>query len=458
MKRRFVFLSLLFFAVQLSAQQVPYYNFNMINPVVYNPAYSGASGDINAYVTRGQRYMGYGSGAINNRLSLEGKFFIPNSGFGLEVGQGSIGIMSQLSARLSYAYHLKLADEHKLSFGVSGGYLDNRIRTEKINVMQQQDPYLEGLKHYRPTYDFNFGIAYKWKGLKIGLSVPQLIGNKVKFSKENTRGYYTLARHFMGTAGYTFQFESVPKLTLTPHALVRYIIGAPFQYDVSAQVGYENIGWLSATYKSDYAVQFNLGFHIFKDLHVGYSYEYIFGSFKNRYSGVNHEFLLGYTFKVGKEKEVEKRVEVVVPDSSLIDENDQLKKAKEELERQLQEALDRNKALKDSLLAAQQKELEGANEFREAKNHNFVEKDKSESPAGYYVVIGVYSKDKNVTKNIRRAKSLFPNTYYVVNTLNDYSYVTIYYTKDDKGKAIDALEKYKKEVGKDVWILSYKME
>lgn len=449
-------LGILFFWVcsvfTINAQQVPYYNFNMTNPVVYNPAYSGASGDINAYVTRGQRYMGYGSGAINNMLSLEGKFFIPNSGFGLLVGQESIGIMSRLKARLSYAYHLKLGNDHKLSLGVSGGYLDNRIRTNKINVMQKEDPYLVGIKSYRPTYDFNFGIAYKWKGLKIGLSVPQLIGNKVKFSKENTRGYYSLARHFMGTAGYTFHFSSVPKLSLTPHALVRYIIGAPIQYDGSVRVDYKNIGWLSATYKSDYAVQFNLGFHIFKDLHVGYSYEYIFGSFKNYYTGVNHEFLLGYTFKGGtKEKEVIKRVEVEVPDSSLIDENERLKN-------ELKEALRKKNAVKDSLLAERQKELEDKNEFREAKNHHFVEKDKSESPAGYYVVVGVYSKDKNVTKNMRRAKEVFPDSYYVTNTINSYTYVTIYYSKDDKEEAIDALEKYKDEVGKDVWILSYKVK
>lgn len=453
MKKLFLFSLLVWMcsALELNAQQVPYYNFNMINPVVFNPSFAGASGDINAYVTRGQRYMGYGSGAIDNMLSLEGKFFIPNSGFGLTVGQKSIGIMSQLSASLSYAYHIKLGKEHKLSLGVSGGYLDNRIRKEEINVMQESDPFLMGIKDYRPTYDFNFGIAYKWKGLEIGLSVPQLIGNKVKFSKENTRGYYTLARHFMGTAGYTFQFPSAPKLALTPHALVRYIIGAPIQYDGSVKLDYENIGWFSATYKSDYAVQFNLGFHIFKNLHVGYSYEYIFGSFKNYYSGVNHEFLLGYTFKGGKEKEIIRRVEVQVPDSSLISENDRLKK-------QLKEALARNKALKDSALENQQKELEDKNEFREAKNHHFIEKDNSESPAGYYVVIGVYAKDKNLTKNLRRAKALFPDSYYVVNTLNTYNYVTIYYSKDDKQKAIDALEKYKNEVGKDVWILSYKMK
>src|SRR5690554_2348924 len=89
------------FVITANAQQVPFYNHHIINPVVLNPAYAGASGDMNAYITRGQRYMGYGSGAINNALSLEGAFVIPNSGFGLFVGQQSIGIQTQLSAQLS---------------------------------------------------------------------------------------------------------------------------------------------------------------------------------------------------------------------------------------------------------------------------------------------------------------------------------------------------------------------
>ncbi|HZH87536.1 MAG TPA: PorP/SprF family type IX secretion system membrane protein [Brumimicrobium sp.] len=451
------------FVITANAQQVPFYNHHIINPVVLNPAYAGASGDMNAYITRGQRYMGYGSGAINNALSLEGAFVIPNSGFGLFVGQQSIGIQTQLSAQLSYSYMLKIKEEHNLSFGLSAGYLDNRIRLEEINVLQESDPFLMGMKNYRPTYDFNFGVAYHWDKLKLGLSVPQLVGNKVKFSKENTRGYYALARHIMGTASYDLRFASLPKLTLTPHGLVRYVVGAPIQYDVTAHLDYEDLGWVSATYKSDYAVQFNLGFHILKDFHVGYSYEVVVGSFKNYYSGVNHEFLLGYTFKGRNDREVVRRVEVQVPDPALQRENEELKrqlKAKEdELERRLKEVLDKNieQTVKDSVNAQIHRDAVERNEFREAKNHHFVEVDGSESPAGYYVVIGVFSEDKNVDKNTGRMKKIFPNTYHVINKMNEYSYVVIHYTKDIES-AYNALKKYRTEVQEEVWILNYKME
>lgn len=455
------FLVGLIFIVSANAQQIPFYNHHIINPVVLNPAYAGASGDMNAYITRGQRYMGYGSGAINNALSLEGAFVIPNSGFGLFVGQQSVGIQSQLSAQLSYSYMLKIKEDHKISLGLSGGYLDNRLRTEEINVLHEADPFLFGMKSYRPTYDFNFGLAYEWKSLKLGVSVPQLVGNKVKFSKENTRGYYSLARHIMGTASYDLKFASMPKLTLMPHALVRYVVGAPVQYDITAHAEYADLGWVSATYKSDYAVQFNLGFHILKSLHVGYSYEVVIGSFKNYYSGVNHEFLLGYTFKGGKEKEVVRRVEV--PDPALQRENEELRrklKAKEdELERRLKEAVEKQleKAIIDSVKAEMHRDAVARNEFRDATNHHFEEVDGSESPAGYYVIIGVFSEDINIDKNTARMKRVFPNTYHVINRMNDYGYVVIHYTKD-KDSAYNALKKYRTDIDKEVWILNYKME
>lgn len=448
----------LLFGISINAQQVPFYNHYIVNPVVFNPAYAGIDEHFDAYFTRGQRFMGYGSGAINNNLSVDGKFFIPNSGFGVFLTQRSAGILSQLGASLSYAYHLKINDQNHLSFGINGGYLDERINTEKMNLMHSGDPFLIGMRNYQPTFNFNFGIVYRWKHLNIGLSVPQLVGNKVKFAKNDTRGYYHLARHFMGTASYDFHFKSAPRLTLTPYALVRYIIGAPLQYDVMARVAYKNLGWFSATYKSDYAVQFNLGFDIFKHLHLGYSFEYIIGSFKNHYTGVNHEMMLGYTFGT-KTKQVPKFDTVKVKDPALLQENQRLQNKVKNLEDKIKDLLAQK--VQDSLrLAKMRDQMEANNELREAaaNDYHFVNTDGSSSPAGYYVVVGVYSEHKNTTKNINKLSKKYPNTYYVINQKKDnYEYITIKYSTNLE-EAYNTLKSYKEETGRKVWVLKYKMK
>jgi type IX secretion system PorP/SprF family membrane protein len=453
-----------------SAQQVPFYNHNIINPFVYNPAMAGYSGDMNAYVVRNQRYMGYGTGAISNMLTLEGDFIIPNSGFGMILNQNSIGIMQQVSAQLSYSYHLKINETHDLRLGLSGGYLDNSIRTSEIDVSQIDDPFLVGLRPNVGSYDFNFGVSYSFKNdTRIGFSVPQLIGNKVKYSKEDSRGYYSLARHFMLSAEHDFRFFADDDIVIKPQAIARYIPGAPFQYDITAHLDYKNIGWFSATYKSDYAVQFNLGFHIKENIHVGYSYEYIVGSFRNYYSGFNHEFLLGYTFKTGKSKEIE----VMIPDPEVVEENKRLSQELEEKEREIEkkdslfeeevekrveeELLKRLAELEkeDSELVDKEPITEEEEvHLREAEGYYFEELDGSDSPNGYYTLVGVYDDDENTDKNLTRAKKIFPDAYVIINKSNDYDYIVIQYSKD-RGDAFDALYKYRDKIGKSVWILRY---
>jgi type IX secretion system PorP/SprF family membrane protein len=468
-KTYLIILFIISFCAFSSAQQVPFYNHNIINPFVYNPAMAGYSGDMNAYVVRNQRYMGYGTGAISNMLTLEGDFIIPNSGFGMILNQSSIGLQQQISAKLSYSYHLKINESNNLRLGLSGGYLDNRINTSEIDVSQLDDPFLVGLRPNVGSYDFNFGVLYSFKNdTRIGLSVPQLIGNKVKYSKEDSRGYYSLARHFMLSAEHDFRFFADDNIVLKPQVLARYIPGAPLQYDVTAHLDYKNLGWFSATYKSDYAVQFNLGFHIKENIHVGYSYEYIVGSFRNYYSGFNHEFLLGYTFKSGKSKEVE----VMIPDPEVVKENERLLEElknkereiekkdslfEEEVERRVEEELRKRLAeiekadtIDDEPITKDEQE-----DLRDADGYYFVETDGTDSPNGYYVVVGVYSTGENTSKNIERAKNIFPDAYTVINKSNTYNYIVIEYSKNRKA-AFDALYKYRDKTDKSVWILRYR--
>lgn len=477
MNKSFLIILFLFsFCTFSSAQQVPFYNHNIINPFVYNPAMAGYSGDMNAYIVRNQRYMGYGTGAISNMLTLEGDFVIPNSGFGMILNQSSIGIMQQISAKLSYSYNLKINESNNLRFGLSGGYLDNRINTSEIDVSQIEDPFLVGLRPNVGSFDFNFGLMYSFEdNTRIGFSVPQLVGNKVKYSKEDSRGYYSLARHFMLSAEHDFRFFADESIVFKPQVLARYIPGAPFQYDITAHLDYKDIGWFSATYKSDYAVQFNLGFHIKENIHVGYSYEYVVGSFKNYYSGFNHEFLLGYTFKSRKSKEIE----VMIPDPEVVEENERLTEELKEKEREIankdslfeeevevrvEEELRKRLAEIEKDQEKQEEKQEVDNEpiteeekgdLREATGYYFVETDGTDSPDGYYVVVGVYGTDKNTDKNIERAKNLFPDAYIVINKSNSYNYVVVEYSKRRKD-AFDALYKYRDETDKSVWILRYR--
>lgn len=452
----------------LIGQQVPFYNHYLINPFVYNPASTGASDYVNASFVRNQRYSSFGSTAINNYLTVEGPISKGNMGLGLIVAHQTQGIQQQLMSSLSYSYKLKINDDHNIRFGLSAGVLDNRIDYNQINAQEVNDPYLTGLRPTAPVFDMNVGLMYYWKDMRIGISVPQIIGGKVKYARERSRGYYQLERHYMMSLEY--DFHAGEKVIIRPNAVMRYMPDVPFQYDVSLMAIYNNLLWASATYKSDYAIQFNAGVRVLDFLRVGYSYELLTGSMKAYNTGTNHEIFLGFSFKGKREKEIEvQKIEVKVPDDLAIKQRDSIQKLKDELENKLKKMLedqaqrDRLQREKDSLVnlakvtpvdtVKRQKETPEA--IPVAKGYHFVNLDKSESPDGYYVITGVFSNKQNADHVLAKSLVEYPNAYLVINEANNYFYVVILYSLDQE-LATATFKEYKTNKKQKVWILNYR--
>lgn len=282
------------------SQQVPLNNHALQNPFVYNPAFTGFSQDVELFLMRNQRFGSFSGPSVNNYLTVDGAIMNNKAGIGFQIAHQTQGLQQQISSSLSYAYGIQFKRSQTLRFGVSAGILDNRVDKDAINVLQYDDPYIMTMRQNVSTFDMSAGLLYQFKDLKVGLAVPQLLGNKVTFDKENSRGYYRLARHFMLSSEYTFHLKD--KFNLTPNLMARFVPGAPLQYDATLLADYKKMIWASATYKSQYALQFNAGVNLAKRFKLGYSYEYIIGDIKKYSSGIHHEIMLGFSFPTGKEK------------------------------------------------------------------------------------------------------------------------------------------------------------
>lgn len=455
------------------AQQVPFYNHYLINPFVYNPAQTGNSAYVNTSFVRNQRYSSFGSTAVNNYLTVDGAIMKDKAGLGLMVAHQTQGVQQQLMSSLSYAYRLKINDQNFFRIGFAAGILDNRIDYSELNAEQLNDPYLNDMRPTKPVFNLNVGILYQWKHLQIGVAVPQIAGNKVKYANQSDRGYYQLARHYMGTVQYDWLIKD--KWKLQPNVLVRYMPNAPFQIDGGLQVMYRDQFWVSATYKSDYAVQFNAGMRLFDFLRVGYSYEWLTGKIGQYNTGMNHEIFLGFSFKAKKEKEiqvVEKEVEVKVVDETAMRERDSIQKLKSELEERLKKALAESQDLKERMkqdsLDRAQKQVESTplvkkepepvavqEEIPLAKGYQFIHLDQQDAPDGYYVISGVFSSKQNAEHVLAKCQEKYPESYLVINKTNNYYYVVILYTLNQE-LALSTYTEYKKKVTSKVWILNYR--
>lgn len=477
MNKFLTYIIIILCSFEINAQQVPFYNHYFANPFVINPAYAGFGENVNAFLVRNSRNTNFGGGAVNNYLTVDAAIGEKHhQGIGLMVIAQTHGIQQQYGGGLSYAYVLKTGESSSLRFGVQAGFLDNQIDASEIKVEDQQDPYLEAIQKNKLAFNGSAGLAFNWKNTNIGFSVPQLLGNKVNFGGNSSRGFYQLERHYMFSASQTIFLTKNQHWSVVPNVIVRFSPAFPIQYDALAQFRYKKIAWLSVGYKSNYAVELNAGIRFLKHFQLGYSYELITGSIQQYQSGMNHEIMLGIT--VGQ-KQDNRRLE------ELERQNAQLAKDKQEADRRLRELLEAQNQLKekmkrdsidaanalrdslrakDELLKKQQEEIDKKIEvdepFKEStqgsnKYYHFIEMDESDSPLGYYVTTGVFTSRANAENHLDHCISLgYDAAKLVKNTRNNMFYVVILYTTT-KSEATVANNTYKRKMNANVWVLIY---
>ncbi|PKQ60518.1 hypothetical protein BZG02_18815 [Labilibaculum filiforme] len=295
------------------AQQVPLLDQYYINPVVYNPAASGANGLLNSYLIRNQKFMGFDGGQVTHVFTTdlalnEGKY-----GIGLNLTNDDVGIFSNTQALLSYSYRLKFDNKHNLRFGIAAGISDFRMDMSGI-IANSTDPYLLSNKVKNTEFMANLGVYYTYNKLVMGITVPQLLNNSISESSGNKQSTYQLNRQLLLSSGYKFPINMVKDLSITPYLLFRYANSTPFQYDVTVIADLKDKAWFAVNYRDDFSVGLNLGVKILKNFKIGYSYD--LGIQKTgRYASNNHEFLLGFSLPITSSKKTDR---ILNNDSSIL--------------------------------------------------------------------------------------------------------------------------------------------
>lgn len=279
----------------LSAQQLPLYSQYYFNTFLYNPATTGVNNETNAFLVHRSQFTGIPGGPVTNAFTIDGFMDDKNIGLGFSVFNDVQDITERLGIYTSYAYRLKINDDQAVRFGLSVGFLDNRIDFSKAVVKDASDPMLMSQISRKASLDANVGVSYNWKELRIGFSVPQVIGQRVKFANYDANTYYQLNRHFMGSVNYKWVFNEDMQLALEPMALVRFMPHTPLQYDVNALASWKSMVWVGVSYRSNYAVGVTARVKLFGNLSAGYAYDIITTPLKTS-AGVSHEFMLGYKF------------------------------------------------------------------------------------------------------------------------------------------------------------------
>lgn len=268
----------------LLCQQVPLSKEYIVNSYSISPAYAGINGGFEAFFQYRNNLLGQVDAPEINKLSINGSVF-DHVGVGLNLSEYRRGIFNTFSFETSYSYQILIKKEHIISFGLSAILINNHINLASIDELGD-DPYFNFESNFGSTsVNFGTGIVYLYKGLRLGISAPLLLKNKIKdndyvvYSTDNTIGAH---------AGYLFRYN-----TLSFFPLFSFHQFSDYNYwEGSILCQIRDMVWGGLSYGKNKSIGICLGGSPFDNVIINYSYELSGSVAKVAYSG-SHEINVG---------------------------------------------------------------------------------------------------------------------------------------------------------------------
>ncbi|MCB0508276.1 MAG: PorP/SprF family type IX secretion system membrane protein [Bacteroidetes bacterium] len=245
---------LLVAGIQLSnAQQLPVFNNYFLNPFFYNPARAGTEldgGRINVGFQK--QHDRQPDGPITTYGSWDGRIKSSNMALGVTIFHDRTTPQWQnTGGSVAYAYHIPIKKDksHFFSIGLQAG-----VSSLGIHNFTSHDPLDPSVINGRSVnFDLSVGINYHWKGLNVGFSVPQVLGNKVRF-KETDPSFNSqtrVARQYMFMASYEAKLGKKKDWTLAPFFQLDFIKKSlPVYLDITLMAQYKKLVWFAFGYNN----------------------------------------------------------------------------------------------------------------------------------------------------------------------------------------------------------------
>ena len=294
MKIHLLFIGMLGLATASFAQHDTYYSHFPFNKLVYNPAYAGAKGILDAGMIYRHQWLTI-DGAPR---TLNGFVHMPvagRSGLGLSVTADKAGMISTQSVEGSYSYALPLdASGRVLQLGLSARLELGRIDWEKATPISINDSSIPDVGFSQSGANVGFGVYYKGQRFFAGASLPRLLKPTAFLaSPRRTVRYQQWLTGYLMAGGV---FDLSEKIKLHPMALISYHGTAPLDLEINASLVFNDRFWLGAGYRLEDALLGLLQYQINNQLRLGFAYDLTLSELRKTTSG-SFEIMAGYTLE-----------------------------------------------------------------------------------------------------------------------------------------------------------------
>jgi type IX secretion system PorP/SprF family membrane protein len=292
--------AIVFVHAQLAlAQQQPTYTHYMYNMQSYNPAYVGSRKAISGVGLYRTQWVGYEGAPVTQTICMSAPINKDRLGIGLSFNNDKIGPMKATSAVVDFAYHLPVSETGKLSFGIKAGVNIISSNLSSIKLDDPNDFSFQANVNSKATPNVGFGLYYYAAKFYAGLSAPQLVTKSIKATENgNTVDFYTPKKHFYGTIGFVKALNG--SLDLKPTMLLKVVMGAPVQLDLTTTLIYKKIMHAGIMYRSGESVGALIGFTFNNSCMLGYSYDWTILNKTNTYHYGSHELIVRFDLALKK--------------------------------------------------------------------------------------------------------------------------------------------------------------
>jgi len=262
-----------------------------------NPAYAGVRGTPSLTALYRKQWVGIDGAPTTFTFSADAPIRNQKMALGVNLVQDKIGISNNLMLNLIYAYHIRFANDGKLSLGLQAGI--NQFKADYSSVETSLTPgQIDDAFGYSTTSIFpNFGFgAYYYTGkFFVGAGVPKMIKNNLSGTNSPTLDFTSYPnrqnRHLFVTTGYTFDLN--PEWALKPSMMLKGVHGAPLELDVNLMTWWKEMLGVGLSYRTADAVVAMVQLQVKDELQFGYAYDMTISQFAGSNSG-SHELMLRY--------------------------------------------------------------------------------------------------------------------------------------------------------------------
>lgn len=292
MYRIIIVLIAAFTCVGAQAQQQVMFTQYLYNMLPLNPAYAGSHESMSVTALAREQWTGLDGAPATQTFNIHSPLPGKNAGLGLTVINDRIGISNQTGVYGAYSYQLPFGNGAKLSFGIQGGATFYRTNFSQVDA---EDPAFNyNMEETRPN--FGFGMLYYSDKFFAGVSVPQLLESELDSRTEVSNSI--ALRHYFAIGGYVFDINEDVKLK--PTVLVKYVEGAPTQFDLSANVLLKETLGLGVSWRSFDSFDALAQLQLTDQLQLGYAYDFLTTSRLSSVNAGSHELMINYRFSFNK--------------------------------------------------------------------------------------------------------------------------------------------------------------